>query len=65
MKAERGSFGGFAILLHADSDDEAERFFARLTDGGTVQMSMTSVPWASKYGIVEDKFGIVWKVQAG
>jgi len=65
MKAERGSFGGFAILLHADSDDEAERFYAGLTEGGTVQMAMTSVPWASKYGIVEDKFGIVWKVQAG
>jgi PhnB protein len=64
MKPERAAFASFAILLHADSDDDAERFFAGLTDGGTVQMAMTSVPWASRYGIVEDKFGIVWKVQA-
>jgi len=65
MNAERASFRGFAILLHADSDEEAEQFFAGLREGGAVQMAMTSVPWASRYGIVEDKFGILWKVQAG
>jgi len=65
MKSERGPFGGFAILLHADTEGEAELFFARLGEGGTVQMPMTSVPWASRYGIIEDKFGIVWKVQSG
>ena len=65
MKSERGPFGGFAILLHADTDEAAERFFLGLSGGGSVQMPMTSVPWASRYGIVEDRFGIVWKVQAG
>jgi PhnB protein len=65
MRSERGPFGGFAILLHAGNDQEAERLFAKLADQGTVQMRMASVPWASSYGIVRDRFGIVWKVQAG
>lgn len=65
MRSERGPFGGFALLLHAGNDHEAERFFGRLADHGTVQMPMASVPWASSYGIVKDRFGMVWKVQAG
>jgi PhnB protein len=64
-RSERGSFGGFALLLHADSDAEADRLFARLSGRGTVQLAMMTVPWASRYGIVRDEFGIVWKIQAG
>ena len=63
-KAENTAFGGFAILLHADTDVEAERLFAKLADAGTIKMAMASAPWASRYGIVEDKFGILWKVQS-
>jgi len=64
-RSERGTFGGFALLLHADSEAEADRLFARLSDQGTVQLAMMTVPWASRYGIVKDEFGIVWKIQAG
>ena len=65
MKREHGAFDGFAMLLHADSDGEAALFLARLTEGGKVQMPMMTVPWASSYGIVKDKFGMMWKVQSG
>jgi len=65
LKCERGPFGGFAMLLHADTEGEAELFFTRLREGGAVLMQMTAVPWASRYGIIKDKFGMVWKVQSG
>ncbi len=65
MKNERGRFGGFAILLHADSDADAELFFAQLAEGGDIQVPIQESMWASRYGIVRDKFGIYWKIQHG
>jgi PhnB protein len=64
LKRERAAFGGFAILLHVDDNGDAEAFFTALSQGGVVRMPLTRTSWASKYGIVTDKFGIVWKVQS-
>jgi PhnB protein len=63
-KHEKGRFGGFALLLHADSEADAEQLFARLADGGVVQIPLQKTMWASLYGIITDKFGVVWKVQS-
>lgn len=65
LKQERGSFGGFAILAHLDSDAEAEKAFVLLSEGGRVDMPVQEVFWASRYGIVTDRFGVTWKIQAG
>ncbi len=58
-------FGGFAFLLHLDADSDAELAHANLAVGGEVQMPMAQVPWASQYGIVLDRFGVLWKIQSG
>ena len=65
LRKERGDFGGFALLAHLDSDDEAERVFAALLSGGHQIMPVQQTFWASRYGIVTDRFGITWKVQSG
>ena len=55
-------FSGFSLSLTVSDDGEAERLFAALSDGGTVQVPMASTPFASRLGLVADKFGVPWMV---
>ncbi len=55
-------FSGFSLSLTAPDDGEAERLFAALSDGGTVQVPMAPTPFASRLGLVADKFGVPWMV---
>ena len=58
----RAEFNGFSLSLTAADDAEAERLFAALSDGGSVQVPMTSTPFASRLGLVADKFGVPWMI---
>jgi PhnB protein len=55
-------FSGFSLSLNASDDAEAERLFAALSDGGTVQVPMAPTPFASRLGLVADRFGVPWLV---
>lgn len=55
-------FQGFALTLSAPTDQEAERLFAALCDGGKVQMPMGPTFWATRFGMVADRFGVMWMV---
>jgi len=55
-------FNGFALSLTASGDAEAEHLFAALSDGGTVQVPMAATPFASRLGLVADRFGVPWLV---
>jgi PhnB protein len=59
------NFNGFGLSLNAPSDSEAERLFGALSDGGAVQMPLTQTFFASKFGMVKDRFGVTWMVVAG
>lgn len=48
--------------LEADSDEEADRLFNALADGGRVEMPLQKTEWAEKYGICADPFGVQWMV---
>ena len=56
------SFQGFALSLTVSSDDEAERFFTALSAGGQVQMPLTKTFFATRFGMVADRFGVSWMV---
>jgi PhnB protein len=55
-------FEGFALSLNPSTDAEAERLFASLSDGGKVQMPMAKTFFASRFGMVADRFGVTWMV---
>ncbi len=55
-------FSGFSLSLTVSDDAEAERLFAALSDGGRVQVPMAPTPFASRLGLVADKFGVPWMV---
>jgi PhnB protein len=56
------SFQGFAL---SPDDAEAERRFAALADGGKVQAPLTRTFFASRFGMVADRFGVLDGLRGG
>jgi PhnB protein len=56
------SFQGISLSLSLKSAAEAERYFAALSDGGTVQMPLTKTFFSPAFGMVADRFGINWMI---
>jgi len=54
----QAEFSGFSLSLTVSEDAEAERLFDALSDGGSVQVPMAPTPFASRLGLVADKFGV-------
>ena len=50
------------LTLGVDSDSEAERIYAALGDGGRVLMTMEETFFASRFGQVQDRFGMNWMI---
>jgi PhnB protein len=57
-------YGEGPISLSIATSDlaEAQRIFARLAEGGNVEMPMTDMFWGAKFGMLTDRFGIDWMV---
>lgn len=51
------------IAVRVDSKEEADRIFAGLSAGGTVEMSMSQSPWGAYFSMFRDKYGIEWTVE--
>lgn len=56
------AFGGFSLSLITTGDDETERLFGLLADGGQVRMPVTPTFFSSRFGMLADRFGVRWMV---
>ena len=50
------------LTLRSDSDSEAERVFSALAQGGRILMPIQETFFASRFGQVQDRFGINWMI---
>ncbi|HEY7215395.1 MAG TPA: VOC family protein [Thermoanaerobaculia bacterium] len=48
------------LTLRVDSDEEAERLYALLSDGGQIFMKMEETFFASRFAMLRDRFGTSW-----
>ena len=48
------------LALTLDTEEEAERVYALLIDGGEVFMKMEKTPWANRFAMLRDQFGTSW-----
>lgn len=48
------------LTLTLDSEADAERLYALLTDGGEIFMKMEATPFANRFAMLRDKFGTSW-----
>lgn len=59
---DQRDFQGFALSLTVAEDSEAERLFAALSDGGKVQMPLDQTFFSSTFGMLTDRFGVLWMI---
>ena len=50
------------ISLGVDTDAEAERLYAALSQGAEIFMPLQATFYASKFAMLRDKFGISWMI---
>ncbi len=52
----------FSIAIDPESEDEADKLFAGLSDGANIIMPLGDMFWGAYFGMLIDKFGIKWMV---
>ena len=58
------SFQGFSLTITANDDAHAEKLFTALGNGGQVTTPLMETFFASRFGMVDDQFGVNWIVLA-
>lgn len=48
------------LTLSLESEEEAERVYALLADGGEIFMKMERTPFANRFAMLRDQFGTSW-----
>ena len=51
-----------SISIAAESEEIGAKYFNKLSEGGKVIMPFEDAFWGSKFGMLEDKFGVRWMV---
>ena len=62
MCGEPVPFSGFSLSLAAPTPEQAEAWFAALSEGGKVDMPLQQTFWAQSFGMLTDRFGVSWMV---
>jgi len=52
----------FSIWIETESEDELERIFAALADGGTQLMPLDNYGFSRRFGWLNDRFGVSWQL---
>ena len=56
---------GFYVLLGVDSEEKVKTYFHALQRDGHVVLAPQRTFWSPCYAIVNDRFGVPWKINYG
>jgi predicted 3-demethylubiquinone-9 3-methyltransferase (glyoxalase superfamily) len=51
-----------SLFVDCDGEQEIDRLFAALSDGGQIFMPLDKYPFSRRFGWVSDKFGVSWQL---
>jgi predicted 3-demethylubiquinone-9 3-methyltransferase (glyoxalase superfamily) len=51
-----------SLYVTCDTEDEIDRVFEKLSQGGTVLMPLATYPFSQKFAWVADKYGVSWQL---
>jgi PhnB protein len=51
-----------SVSLSGDDADDLRGYWAKLSEGGTVQMPLEKQVWGDEFGMCTDRFGLPWMV---
>ena len=60
-----GGFNGIGLALEYDDVAAGEAAFTALSEGGKVSMPMAPSFWVERFGMLTDRYGVGWMVNAG
>jgi len=60
---EKNASVSFTVIC--ETENEVQKYWDQLEEGGMVLMALDSYPWSKKYGWVRDKFGLTWQLYLG
>ena len=60
----RPNFEGVSLSRTASDEADAERLFAGLAEGGKVMLPLTETFFSPRFGMIANRFGVSWMVQA-
>lgn len=52
----------FSVWIETESEDELQRLFAALGDGGTALMPLDDYGFSRRFGWVNDRYGVSWQL---
>lgn len=55
-------FTGFGLSFTVSSPAEADRIFAALGEGGQVRMPLGKTFFSPRFGMLTDRFGVLWMI---
>lgn len=55
----------WSVWIESESEDEQERLFAALADGGSELMPLDGYGFSRRFGWVNDRFGVSWQLNLG
>ncbi|MBG0831327.1 VOC family protein [Planomonospora sp. ID67723] len=58
---DRGE-NSFFLSLRGEATEEIIAYWEKLSDGATIAQPLGPAPWAPLYGMLTDRFGVVWVV---
>src|SRR4051812_48379167 len=61
---EHKSGSSISVSLSGDNLEELTGYYNKLAEGGTKTLPFEKAPWGDTFGIVVDKFGVQWMVNA-
>lgn len=48
------------LMVQCDSEEEINTYFAKLSEGGSVNMPLAKQFWGATYGQLTDRYGVLW-----
>jgi PhnB protein len=60
--SDNPGFKGFSLTYVAKDAGDADRAFTQLADGGQIRMPLGKTFFSPRFGMVEDRFGVLWNV---
>jgi predicted 3-demethylubiquinone-9 3-methyltransferase (glyoxalase superfamily) len=54
-----------SLFVQCDSEEELETLYEKLMEGGTAAMPLGNYGFSTKFGWVQDRFGVSWQLNYG
>ncbi len=52
----------FSLMVQCSSDEEVDRVWTTLTEGGKELVPLREYPFSKRYGWLEDRYGLTWQI---